>query len=207
MANHMNITTKWKSSLVAAALLAAGFAGGWFLAPNAEPSPVQHAKAPTTQSDLSVGYDLLTRTLEDESNLGKLGLFKTITFDRPPEAIRELLTEVGDTASKTVEELDRYRKASPPVPRIPKQGGIGDRLQDAIKEQTKSALLERSPRFSTRLLLSQAQALGVLTALTSELAKIDPNEERREWLRRVSAQFGKMNDAYVQELHFEPSGG
>lgn len=203
----MNIASPWKSSLVAVALLASGVAVGWFLAPRVEPSHVRQAKASGTESDLLVGYDLLTRTLEDEANLGKLGFFKMVTFDRPPESIRKLMEQVSRTAGETLDQLDRHREAAPPIARIPKKGGIGDRLQDAIKEQTKSDLLERSPRFSARLLMSQAQALGMLTALTGELAKIEPNEERREWLRRLSARFEKMDDAYMKELQFKPAGG
>ena len=199
----MNIPQTWKTSLIAVAFLGGGVALGLALAPSAVPKDAPPAEAPRSGSDLAVGYDLLERTLADEANLDKLGLLKTLTFDRPPESIRELMTNVADTAAKTLDQLEHHRKASPPVPKMKKQDGIGDRLQDAIKEQTKSDLLERSPRFSARLLLSQGQALGMLTALTGELEKIDPNEERREWLHHLSGQFGKMYDAYMKELQFK----
>lgn len=202
----MDIPRSWKTSLIAVALLGSGVALGLSLAPCTVPDDTRPAAAPPPRSDLVIGYDLLERTLEDEANLGKLGFFKTITLDRPPESIRELMTKVADTAAETLDQLERQRKAAPPIAKMEKQGGIGDRLQDAIKEQTKSDLLERSPRFSARLLLSQGQALGMLTALTGELEKIDPNKERREWLHHLSGQFGKMYDAYMKELQFKPAG-
>lgn len=202
----MNIPQTWKTSLIAVAFLGSGVALGWALATCTGPDDAGPAVASPSRSDLVVGYDLLERTLEDEANLDKLGFLKTITFDRPPESIRELMTEVADIAAETLDQLERHRKAAPPIAKMEKQGGIGDRLQDAIKEQTKSDLLERSPRFSARLLLSQGQALGMLTALTGELEKIDPNKERREWLHDLSGRFGKMYDAYMKELQFKPAG-
>ena len=56
------------------------------------------------------------------------------------------------------------------------------------------------------MLLSQAQALGMLAVLTSEIEKIDPNTDRKVWLRRVSNDFEKMHAAYVQHLRFAPAG-
>ena len=64
--------------------------------------------------------------------------------------------------------------------------------------------MDRSPRFSRRLLLSQAQALGMLAVLASEIEKIDPNHDRKVWLRRVSNDFGKMHETRTCSISGSP---
>ena len=192
--------------LVVVASLAIGVAAGWLTARFARRTPAEPVDASREHQELLVAYNLLTRTLEDESQLDRLGFFKTITFDRPPETIRTIMGQVSDAAENTLKQLDGYRGLAPRIAKLPKQHGFGDTLQDAIKKDIKSSLMDRSPRFSRRLLLSQAQALGMLAVLTSEIAKIDPNNDRKVWLRRVSNDFETMYDAYVQHLRFAPAG-
>ena len=105
-----------------------------------------------------------------------------------------------------MKQLDRYRGLSPRIMKLPKQQGFGDTLQDALKKDITSSLMARSPTFSRRLLLSQAQAPGLLTVLTKEIEKIDPNNDRKVWLRRVSNDFEQMHDAYVKHLRFSSGG-
>jgi hypothetical protein len=202
--------------LVAAASLATGVVLGWLIghipprttavAVDAPGAPAVAVDASRAHQDLLVAYNLLTTTLEDESELDRLGFFKTITFNRPPATIRAIMGQVSDAADNTLKQLDRYRELSPRIMRLPKQHAFGDTLQDAMKKGMKTSLMDRSPQFSRRLLLSQAQALGMLAVLSDEIEKIDPNTDRKRWLRRVSSDFEKMHDAYVQHLRFAPGG-
>jgi hypothetical protein len=192
--------------LVAAASLAAGVVLGWRIGHIAPRTPTEPVDASRAQQDLLVAYNLLTTTLEDESELHRLGFFKAITLNRPPATIRTIMGQVSDAADNTLKQLDRYRELSPRLTKLPKQHGFGDTLQDAIKKDMKSSLMDRSPQFSRRLLLSQAQALGMLAVLSSEIEKIDPNADRKRWLRRVSNDFEKMHVDYVQHLRFAPGG-
>jgi hypothetical protein len=190
--------------LAAVASLAVGIAIGWLVPQFARRAPTVSVDASGEHRDLLVAYSLLTTTLEDESKLDRLRFFKTITFDRPPETIRAIMGQVSDAADNTLEQLDHYRGLSPRIMKLSKQHAFGDNLQDALRKEIKSSLMDRSPRFSRRLVLSQAQALGMLAVLTNEIEKIDPNNERKVWLRRVSNDFEKMYDAYVQHLRFVP---
>ena len=167
--------------------------------------PTEQHDTSRKHQDLLVAYNLLTTTLEDESNLEKLGFFKTITLDRPPETIIKIMEQVSDAADNTLEQLGHFRELSPKIEKLPKKGDFGENLQDAMKEAATSSLMDRSPKFSKRLLLSQAQALGMLVVLTKEIEKIDTNKDRKEWLRRVSNDFEKMYDAYLQNLRFTPA--
>ena len=200
------MTTNPRRTLVLAvvASVAIGVAAGWLTSRLAQRTPTAPVDASRAHQELLVAYSLLTTTLEDESQLDRLGFFKTITFDRPPETIRTIMGQVSDAAENTLKQLDGYRGLSPRIATLPQQHGFGDTLQEALKKDIKSSLMDRSPRFSRRLLLSQTQALGMLAVLTSEIEKIDPNHDRKVWLRRVSNDFGKMYDAYVQHLRFAP---
>ena len=192
--------------LVAATSLAAGVALGWLgghITPRTPNEPVDPSRA---HQELLVAYTLLTTTLEDVSKLDRLGFFKAITLDRPPKTIRTIMGQVSDAADNTLKQLDRYRELSPRIVKLPKQHGFGDTLQEAMKKEMQSSLMDRSPTFSRRLLLSQAQALGMLVVLTKEIETLDPNNDRKVWLRRVSTDFEKMYDAYVQNLRFAPGG-
>jgi hypothetical protein len=200
----------FKVVLIAVASLAIGIALGWLVPhlaprPPTEPAATEPADASREHQDLLVAYNLLTTTLEYESKLDRLGFFKTITLDRPPKTIRAIMKQVSDAADNTLQQLDRYRELSPRIMKLPKQHGFGDTLQDALKKDIKSSLMDRSPTFSRRLILSQAQALGMLAVLTNEIEKVDPNPDRKVWLRRVSNDFVKMYDAYVQHLRFSPA--
>jgi hypothetical protein len=197
--------SRLKTVSLVVASLAAGVALGWLLAHFTPGQPKERAAVSQKHPDLLAAYNLLTTTLEDESKLDRLGLFKTITFDRPPETIRKIIAQVSDASDNTLKQLDHYRALSPVIHRLQKTDGFGDNLQDAMKKEMTSSLMERSPSFSKRLLLSQAQALGMLVVLTKEIEKMDPNKDRQVWIRRVSADFGKMYDAYLQHLRFVPS--
>lgn len=191
--------------LAAAAAFALGGALGWLVAGLVEQQPTEPAHASQKHQDLLDAYNLLTTTLEDESNLDRMNLLKTITFDRPPERVQQIMTQVSAAAANTLEQLDRYRELPPRIEKLPKTNAFGDNLQAAMKKHMTSSLTERSPSFSKRLIVSQVQAFGMLVVLTEEIERIDPNKDRREWMRRVSNDFQKMYDAYLQNLSFTPN--
>jgi hypothetical protein len=158
---------------------------------------------PSPRSDLSTAYTLMWSTLEDESGIDKLGLFKKVTFDTPPEKVLGIMTQVSKAADNTLEELERYRKLEPSIKRLPEPDSFGTTLQRAMKDDSTKLLLEKSHKFPKRLIISQAQALRMMIVLSKEIAKIDPNKERQAWLQRVSSDFTKMYDAYLTNLAFE----
>lgn len=194
-----------KFKIVATVLvsLVTGAAIGGFVA-YAE-KPVPRSEPAGLRNDLLTGYRLMWSTLEDESQIDKLGLLKRITFDAPPDNVLRIMAQVSKAADNTLEELERYRALDPPIERLPETDSFGTDLQAAMKEDSKELLLERSPKFSKRLLISQAQALRLMIVLSSTIAKIEPNAERRTWLQRVSSDYATMYDAYMMNLVFAGS--
>ena len=194
-----------KIRIVAIALvsLVAGAALGGFVVYSKKPIP--HGESADLRNDLLTGYGIMWSTLEDEAQVDKLGLFKRITLDAPSEHVLSIMAQVSKAADNTLEELGRYRALKPAIERLPKTDSFGASLQAAMKEDSTKLLLERSPKFSKRLIISQAQALRMVIVLSKAIAKIDPNKERQEWLQRVSSDYTKMYDDYVTNLVFAGS--
>ena len=194
-----------KVRIVAVALvsLVVGAALGGVVAYSAKPTP--HSDPARQRNDLVAGYGLMWSTLEDESQVYKLGLLKRITLDAPPERILSIMGQVSEAANNTLEELARYRELEPRIARLPVADSFGTVLQAAMKEDSTKILLEQSPKFSKRLIISQAQALRMVIVLAQEIAKGDPNKERQAWLRRVASDYARMYDSYLTNLAFAAS--
>ena len=194
-----------KVRIVAVALvsLVVGAALGGVVAYSAKPTP--RSDPARQRNDLVAGYGLMWSTLEDEAQIDKLGLLKRITLDAPPERILSIMAQVTKAANNTLEELGRYRELKPRIARLPVEDSFGTVLQAAMKEDSTKILLEHSPKFSKRLIISQAQALRMVIVLAQEIAKGDPNKERQAWLRRVASDYAKMYDSYLTNLAFAAS--
>jgi hypothetical protein len=197
------VNNKVRIFAVALVSLLVGAALGGAVTYSAKPTPPSD---PARQrNDLVAGYGLLWSTLEDEATIDKLGLLKRITLDAPPERILSIMAQVSKAANNTLEELARYRELQPRIARLPVTDSFGTVLQAAMKEDSTKILLEHSPRFSKRLIISQAQALRMVIVLAQEIAKNDSNKERQAWLQRVASDYGKMYDSYLTNLTFAAS--
>src|SRR6185295_3085377 len=140
--------------------------------------PIPRSDPAHRPDDLLTAYALMWSTLEDESQVDKLGVFKKATLDAPPEKVLSIMAQVSKAADNTLEELERYRKLEPPIERLPETDSFGTHLRRAMKDDSTNLLLERSLKFPKRLIISQAQALRMMIVLSKEIAKIDPNKER-----------------------------
>ena len=194
-----------KVRIVAVALVAlvVGAALGGVVTYSAKPTP--RSDPARLRNDVVAGYGLMWSTLEDEAQIDKLGLLKRITLDAPPERILSIMAQVSKAADNTLAELARYRELEPRIARLPETDSFGTVLQAAMKEDSTKILLEHSPKFSKRLIISQAQALRMVIVLAQEIAKGDPNPERQAWLQRVASDYGRMYDSYLTNLTFAAS--
>ncbi len=157
------------------------------------------------QQDLLVGYDLLADTLADESRLGTLDLFKTLTLNAPNDAVAKLMHTLSDASKRRASELTRLRRLSPDVSAKPATASpIGDAITDVAKEFGKSEMLSRSGGFDVRFVLLQAQATRMVAAMATATARFDPNAERKAWLLSLAAEY----EGYRRDLirYIEPHG-
>ncbi|MBK7977567.1 MAG: hypothetical protein IPK07_31370 [Deltaproteobacteria bacterium] len=158
--------------------------------------------APAHQ-DLLVGYDLLADTLADESHLGTLDLFKTLTLNAPNDAVAKLMHTLSDASKRRASELERLRHLAPDVSDEPTTPSpIGDAITDVAKEFGKSEMLSRSGGFDVRFVLLQAQATRMVAAMATATARFDPNAERKAWLKSLANEF----EGYRRDLirYIEP---
>ncbi len=181
-------------------VLMAGSALGGCAAIPEQATPVAAREPAGSWIDLLTGYELMRSTLDDEAQLDKLGTLKRVALDKPPDKVLSIMAQISKAAGNTLEELDRYSALKPAIEQLPEKDGFGTELQKAMKEDSTKQLLERSPQFPKRLLISQAQALRLMVVLPKTIARLDPNKERQEWLQRVSSDYTKMYDAYLANL-------
>jgi hypothetical protein len=143
-----------------------------------------------THEDLLIGYSLLADTLKDESRLGTLDFFKTLTLDAPNDAIAKLMKTLSDASKHRAGELSRLRQLPPKVSGKPTQESpIGDAISAVAKEFGKSEMLSRDGGFDVRFVLVQAQATRMVAAMATATARFDPNQERKVWLREVASEY------------------
>jgi hypothetical protein len=142
------------------------------------------------RQDVLIGYDLLADTLSDESGLGTLDLFKTLTLVGPNDAIGKMMKTLGEASKRRASELSRLRRLAPDVSDRPAaRSPIGDAITAVAKDIGSSEMTSRSGGFDLRFVLLQAQATRMVSAMATAIARFDPNRERKTWLRSLAAEY------------------
>ncbi|MFZ1863223.1 MAG: hypothetical protein WAU39_03285 [Polyangiales bacterium] len=155
--------------------------------------PAEEATSESTapvREDLLIGYGLLADTLSDESHLGTLDLFKTLTLNAPNDAIAKMMQTLSEASTRRAAELSKLRHLAPDVSDEPTQASpIGDAITAVAKEFGKSEMLSRSGGFDVRFVLLQAQATRMVAAMATATARFDPNPKRKKWLKSLANEY------------------
>jgi hypothetical protein len=142
------------------------------------------------RQDLLIGYVLLADTLSDESRLGTLDLFKTLTLNAPNGAIAKMMQTLSEASTRRASELSGLRHLAPDVSDKPTTPSpLGDAITAVAKEFGKSEMLSRSGGFDVRFVLLQAQATRMVAAIATATARFDPNPERKAWLKSLATEY------------------
>lgn len=142
------------------------------------------------RQELLIGYVLLADTLSDESRLGTLDLFKTLTLDAPNDAIAKMMQTLSEASTRRASELSKLRHLAPDVSDKPQAPSpLGDAITAVAKEFGKSEMLSRSGGFDVRFVLLQAQATRMVAAIATATARFDPNPERKAWLKSLATEY------------------
>jgi hypothetical protein len=156
-------------------------------------SPFDESK----RQDLLTVYNVLQSTLSDEANLGKLALFKKLTLDAPNDSVTKLMEKLADSADAHADELEALREKAPAVTGKPGHvSAVGAAVQAIAKDFGKTEMMSREGGFDIRFVLVQAQATRMVSATAMALADNDPNQARKQWLRKLSKEF----EGYRAEL-------
>jgi hypothetical protein len=142
------------------------------------------------RQNLLTGYQLLANTLSDEANLHKLEVVKKLTLDAPNDAVGKLMTGLSHVSEKRSKELEELRKRAPNVSGEPAdKSPVGDAINDVAKDLGKSDMLSRNGGFDVRFVLVQAQATRMVAAMSTALARFDPDPKRKQWLNELAHDY------------------
>ena len=154
--------------------------------------PVRHTDS-TIQS-LNAGYGILHSTLSDEHHLKTIRLAKTIvTFKSISAPTSRIIDDIAQTSSAALDELDKLASLSPEIMlEENNEGQIERATRDALRITTAKELFTSKEDFEVILLISQLQALRIVSHLAIELHEIEENASRKVWLATISDQFEKL---------------
>jgi hypothetical protein len=161
--------------------------------------PVAETTAETPagkHQDLLIGYNLLADILSDESQLGALGLFKRLTLRGPVDEVNEIMKTLDKASKRRASELKTLRQLEPDLSDKPAtESPIAEAITAIAKERGTQEVMDRGGAFDIRFVLLQAQATRMVAAIATAISHLDPNRERREWLKSLSAEYeGYRND-------------
>ena len=156
------------------------------------------ARAETrTQENLEVGYSLLESSLGDESQLKWLLLMRKLTLHKPPAEIASIMEKISQTSKSRAAEISKLRELEPDVTVEPSSSPVGDAIQASAKAVGMHEMVFPDGAFNIRFLFLQAQATRMIAVIAAETAKLDPNEERSKWLRKLSKEYEGLRDELV----------
>jgi hypothetical protein len=159
-----------------------------------------------SHQDLLVGYSLLSDVLADESKLRLLEVFKKLTLDAPNDAIGDIMSKLSETSDKRAEELEKLRGLVPDVSRKPKDTSpVGDAINDVAKDLGQSDMMSRKGGFDVRFVLIQAQATRMVAAMATAIARFEPREDRKRWLRRLAHEYEGYRAQLIHYLGGAPA--
>ena len=203
-------TARWVCLLLAGALFGCDGRAHAREQDNTEAHHASSGRAPeideSTRQELLVGYELLARTLDDESKLGKLEIVKTLMLDAPNDAIAKQMKRLSDISEKRAGELEDLRRLAPRVSDKPaRKSPMGDAINEIAKDFGKSDMLSRAGGFDVRFVLVQAQATRMMASMAIALARFDPQPKRQAWLKRLANDYERYRGDLVEYLGARPA--
>ena len=110
------------------------------------------------QKSLEIAFSLLANSLDAESELKWLVIFKKMTFHGPAKKVEAVMNKIQKASETRYEELQALRKLEPSVTGSPPPSPMGDAIEAAAQEAGTEELLFASGVFNIRFLFLQAQA-------------------------------------------------
>ncbi|MGD8310980.1 MAG: hypothetical protein PVJ66_00165 [Gammaproteobacteria bacterium] len=158
-----------------------------------------HARAPAPHAgaalqELNAGYAILRTILGDEQYLKVIRLTKGIvSFKSVSESTRQVIDDIAQTASAAHEELERLASLSPEIIFASGEGAVIEQITlRALRITTAKEFLASKENFEVILLVSQTQALRLVSHLAGELQDIETNPRRKAWLEELANRFEKL---------------
>ncbi|HUT40644.1 MAG TPA: hypothetical protein VM011_04815 [Gammaproteobacteria bacterium] len=157
----------------------------------------------TASHPRDAGYRALRTLLSDEQHIKTLRIVKSVvTFQATSDSTIALIDDIATTASSSLAEIDKLATLEPEInfdESAPAQ--LGSEILDALRVATAWELISASrDDFELNLVLSQTQALRLISQLLKELQKLDPNAKRQVWLAGLDDNYVDLYRRAVARL-------
>jgi hypothetical protein len=149
------------------------------------------------------GYEILRTLLADERHIETLRLLKTVVNLRnTTDPTNLLIDDIAAASAANLEQIEQLAGLEPPVilgESRPDQ--IDQAVIDTLRMTTaRNLVLASRDDFELMLVVSQVQALRLISQLSGELRNIDPNTRRQTWLEGLAVQYEDLYQRAVARL-------
>jgi hypothetical protein len=145
------------------------------------------------------GYSALKLFLEDEQHLTTLRRVKlVIAFEGISDKSTRLVDEIAETSEQALDDLEKLAAARPVIVFEEfSDDSIGKATFDSLRIAAAKEMLLESDDFEKDLLLSQSNILRVISHLAKQIAEMETNAKRKDWLNKLSTRYEK----YYQQVY------
>lgn len=164
--------------------------------------------ARTAGQPRDTGYAVLQKLLGDEEHVKTLRIVKSVvTLHKSSAATSALIDDIARVSAAGLADLERLVTLQPAIdPDVSSEERLGNGILDALRVATaRDLILASGDEFEVNLVISQTQALRLITQLLKELQAIDPNPRRRSWLDGLAGKYEKLYSRAMARLSV--SGG
>ncbi|MEZ5542832.1 MAG: hypothetical protein R3F42_12435 [Pseudomonadota bacterium] len=159
--------------------------------------------APTGNAARDDAYRVLHTLLRDERYIKALRIIKdTITFQASTAATASLIDDIATLSSRSLDQIDKLAALDPAIDLgAATADRFGSKILDALRVATARDLITASREdFEVNLVVSQTQALRVISQLLEELQALDTNHRRQTWLADLAAKYEALYRRAVARL-------
>ncbi len=131
------------------------------------------------------GYSLLYKLMSDESDVGKIFIFKSAD-----DRLGDLVREIGNFCQAAKKQMDEFPKSDNRVEYdVPDLPYAEQHSRDLQADDEAHALLTSSGKdFEQRLIFIQAEAMNYAAHISKGLAEHEDNPQRKDFLEKLSKQ-------------------
>lgn len=146
---------------------------------------------------LSGGYALLYELVDKQSGVGQA----LILGGGMSEKTKSLIREIAQSSKVAAQTLKNFAEQDPALRLDDAQlPWVEQKSREAEESQTTSRMLLAGKKFEFRLLLSQTKSMPYGSLLARELAAIESNRDRKQWLTAFAKEFDSYRDRAEERL-------
>jgi hypothetical protein len=161
------------------------------------------APLPEQAQARDAGYRVLRKLLGDEQHLKALRLAKmVVTLQTISEPTGQLIDDIAAASSTSYDRLEQMAALEPGIRFDTSCSTILEHaVLDPLRLATaKDLVTVPGDKFEISLLVSQVQALRMISQLVMELRDLDPNAHRQAWLDKLAAEYKALYKRAIARL-------